>query len=85
MADRDFPAHGKSNNLPQIVDGVVAYARAWDGVLAEWGAGRLDVLVQPYHNHDAVVGTGQAKQLAKATRRDEAARADWNVERQEGE
>jgi hypothetical protein len=44
-----FPAHGKGNTPNNIVDSVVAYARAWDGVLAEWDAGRLDVLFPPCH------------------------------------
>ena len=28
---------------------MVVYARAWDRVLAEWDAGRLDVLFPPHH------------------------------------
>ena len=44
-----FPAHGKGNSPNNIVDNVVVYARAWDGVLAEWDAGRLDVLFPPCH------------------------------------
>ena len=44
-----FPAHGKANSPSIIVDNLVAYARAWDGVLAEWDAGRLDVLFPPCH------------------------------------
>ena len=37
-------------NIPNvIVDNVVAYARVWDGVLAEWDAGRFDVLFPPCH------------------------------------
>ena len=44
-----FPAHGKANTPNSIVDAVVAYAQAWDGVLAEWDAGRLDVLFPPCH------------------------------------
>ena len=35
--------------LRTFVDSVVVYARAWDGVLAEWDAGRLDVLFPPCH------------------------------------
>ena len=34
---------------PAIPDSVVAYARAWDRVVAEWDAGRLDVLYPPNH------------------------------------
>ena len=44
-----FPAHSKANSANNIVDSVVGYARAWDGVLAEWDAGRLDVLFPPCH------------------------------------
>eukprot|EP01052_Picozoa_sp_SAG31_P037363 SAG31_NODE_4813_length_2941_cov_5.007741_2_plen_523_part_00 len=44
-----FPAHGKSDSPNVIVDDVVGYARAWDGVLVEWDAGRLDVLFPPSH------------------------------------
>jgi hypothetical protein len=43
------PAHSKGNSPNQIVDNFVAYAHAWDGVLAEWDAGRLDVLFPPCH------------------------------------
>jgi hypothetical protein len=43
-----FPGHGKTTPNG-IVDNVVCYARAWDGVLAEWDAGRLDVLYPPCH------------------------------------
>ena len=39
-----FPAHHSRNSPNNIVDSVVCYAWAWDGVLAEWDAGRLDVL-----------------------------------------
>ena len=31
------------------MDSVIAYARAWDRVLAEWDTGRLDVLYPPGH------------------------------------
>ena len=44
-----FPAHGEGSSPNNIVDSVVAYAQAWDGVLAEWDAGRLDVLFPPCH------------------------------------
>jgi hypothetical protein len=44
-----FPAHGKGDTPNNIVDNVLAYTRAWDGVLAEWDAGRLDVLFPPSH------------------------------------
>ena len=42
-----FPAHSSRSSPNAIVDLVVCYARAWDGVLAEWDAGRLDVLFPP--------------------------------------
>ena len=35
--------------LQTIVDNVVCYTQAWDGVLAEWDAGQLDVLFPPCH------------------------------------
>ena len=44
-----FPGHGKADSPSQIPESVVAYARAWDRVLAEWDAGRLDVLYPPNH------------------------------------
>ena len=44
-----FPAHSSRSSPNVIVDSVVCYARAWDGVLAEWDAGRLDVLFPPCH------------------------------------
>eukprot|EP01051_Picozoa_sp_SAG22_P003883 SAG22_NODE_197_length_15520_cov_116.311264_5_plen_161_part_00 len=44
-----FPGHGKFDTPTVIVDNVVTYARAWDRVLAEWDAGRLDVLYPPHH------------------------------------
>ena len=44
-----FPGHGKADNPHHIPDTVVAYARAWDRVLAEWDTGRLDVLYPPNH------------------------------------
>ena len=44
-----FPGHSARNSPNQIVDSVVCYARAWDGVLAEWDAGRLNVLYPPGH------------------------------------
>ena len=44
-----FPGHGKADYPSQIPDSLVAYARAWDRVLAEWDAGRLDVLYPPNH------------------------------------
>ena len=44
-----FPGHGKADSPSHIPDSVVAYARAWDRVLAEWDAGRLDVLYPPNH------------------------------------
>ena len=44
-----FPGHAKADPAGVIPDSVVAYARAWDRVLAEWDAGRLDVLYPPNH------------------------------------
>ena len=44
-----FPGHGKADSPNNIADSVVTYARAWDRVLAEWDAGRLDVLYPPNH------------------------------------
>ena len=44
-----FPGHGKPDSPNVIPDNVVVYARAWDRVLAEWDAGRLDVLYPPNH------------------------------------
>ena len=44
-----FPGHGKADTPSSIPVSVVAYARAWDRVLAEWDAGRLDVLYPPNH------------------------------------
>ena len=44
-----FPGHSARHSANTIVDSVVCYARAWDGVLAEWDAGRLDVLFPPCH------------------------------------
>ena len=44
-----FPGHSSRSTPNNIVDNVVCYARAWDGVLAEWDSGRLDVLFPPSH------------------------------------
>ena len=44
-----FPAHSKIDNPNNIVDSAIAYAQAWDRVLAEWDVGRLDVLFPPSH------------------------------------
>mgnify|MGYP007134750371 CR=1 FL=1 len=44
-----FPGHSSRNSPDNIVDNVICYTRAWDGVLAEWDAGRLDVLFPPCH------------------------------------
>eukprot|EP01051_Picozoa_sp_SAG22_P001844 SAG22_NODE_76_length_22248_cov_14.352070_10_plen_221_part_00 len=44
-----FPGHGKGDSPNQFANFLVAYARAWDRVLAEWHAGRLDVLFPPSH------------------------------------
>eukprot|EP01051_Picozoa_sp_SAG22_P000456 SAG22_NODE_13_length_33548_cov_57.167773_8_plen_62_part_00 len=45
-----FPGHTKRETANNIPDSTVAYARAWDRVLAEWDAGRgLDVLYPPNH------------------------------------
>ena len=42
-----FPNHGNIDNPNNIPHATIAYARAWDRVLAEWDAGRLDVLYPP--------------------------------------
>ena len=42
-----FAGHSSRISANTIVDSAVSYARAWDGVLAEWDAGRLDVLFPP--------------------------------------
>lgn len=44
-----FPGHSGTDSSNNFVDNVVAYARAWGRVLAEWDAGRLDVLFPPHH------------------------------------
>ena len=44
-----FPGHAKSDSPNHFADNTVNYARAWDRVLAEWDAGRLDVLFPPSH------------------------------------
>ena len=44
-----FPGHSSRVSPNTIVDSVVGYARAWDGVLTEWDAGQLDVLFPPSH------------------------------------
>eukprot|EP01051_Picozoa_sp_SAG22_P006765 SAG22_NODE_454_length_10311_cov_4.304446_1_plen_590_part_00 len=44
-----FPGHNKSDSPTNVVYIVVANARAWDRVLAEWDAGRLEVLFPPNH------------------------------------
>ena len=44
-----FPGHGKTDSPNNIPNTVIVYARAWDRVLAEWDAGRLDVLHPPNH------------------------------------
>ena len=44
-----FPGHSKADSPNGIPDGVVAYARAWDRVLAEWDSGQLDMLYPPNH------------------------------------
>ena len=44
-----FPGHNKTDNPNYCVDSTVAYARAWDRVLAEWDAGQLEVLYPPNH------------------------------------
>eukprot|EP01051_Picozoa_sp_SAG22_P009653 SAG22_NODE_818_length_7026_cov_4.805399_3_plen_202_part_00 len=36
-----FPGHGKADSANHFQYYIVAYARAWDRVLAEWEAGRL--------------------------------------------
>ena len=44
-----FPGENKSSFPSNISGAAVAYARAWDRVLAGWDAGRLDVLYPPSH------------------------------------
>ena len=44
-----FPGHTKGDTPNAIVDIAVAYARAWDRVLAEWDGGQLEVLYPPQH------------------------------------
>ena len=44
-----FPGHSKGDFPSNIPGSTVAYARAWDRVLAGWDAGRLDVLYPPSH------------------------------------
>ena len=44
-----FPGHSSRITRNGIVDNAVGYARAWDGVLAEWDAGRFDVLYPACH------------------------------------
>eukprot|EP01052_Picozoa_sp_SAG31_P024790 SAG31_NODE_2133_length_6372_cov_4.372071_2_plen_267_part_00 len=42
-----FPGHNKVDTPSLIVDALVAYTQAFDRVLAEWDAGRLDLLYPP--------------------------------------
>ena len=44
-----FPGHGGTDSSNNFADNVVAYARAWGRVLAEWDTGQLDVLFPPHH------------------------------------
>ena len=44
-----FPGHNGSDSATMMVDSTIAYTKAWDRVLAEWDAGRLDVLFPPHH------------------------------------
>jgi hypothetical protein len=44
-----FPEHSKADSPNYFADGTVNYVWAWDRVLAEWDAGRLDVLFSPSH------------------------------------
>eukprot|EP01052_Picozoa_sp_SAG31_P020157 SAG31_NODE_1503_length_8079_cov_5.930827_6_plen_246_part_00 len=44
-----FPGSSKSASSGSIPGATVAYGRAWDRVLAEWDAGRLDTLRPPNH------------------------------------
>jgi hypothetical protein len=65
-----FPGHGNADSPNSAFpDGVVAYARAWDRVLAEWDAGRLDVLYPPNHMMPSL---GMRKFNAWSTERGEA-------------
>eukprot|EP01051_Picozoa_sp_SAG22_P007159 SAG22_NODE_494_length_9810_cov_2.202966_4_plen_114_part_00 len=44
-----FPGHNNSDTPNGIMDKTIAYARAWDRVLAEWDVGRLELLYPPQH------------------------------------
>eukprot|EP01052_Picozoa_sp_SAG31_P006622 SAG31_NODE_306_length_17979_cov_7.825447_9_plen_254_part_00 len=44
-----FPGSTTAGSSTSIATNTVAYARAWDRVLAEWEAGRLDSLYPPSH------------------------------------
>eukprot|EP01051_Picozoa_sp_SAG22_P011206 SAG22_NODE_1059_length_5764_cov_3.282966_4_plen_154_part_00 len=44
-----FPGHGKGDSTNLFAMILAGYARAWDRVLAEWDAGRLDLLFPPGH------------------------------------
>ena len=45
----EFPGHGRIDSPNSVVDFAVSYVRAWDRVLAEWDAGKLEVLYPPSH------------------------------------
>jgi hypothetical protein len=44
-----FPGHSGFDSPNTIVDDMIGYTRAWDRVLAEWDAGRLERLFPPNH------------------------------------
>ena len=73
---KTFPGHGSGDFVSNIPASAVAYARAWDRVLA----GRLDVLFRSAEPHDAVARNEHVRQLVEGAGRGEAARADRDVE-----
>lgn len=44
-----FPGHNKTDSTTGIIDLAVCYVRAWDRILAEWDAGKLEVLFPASH------------------------------------
>eukprot|EP01052_Picozoa_sp_SAG31_P010379 SAG31_NODE_567_length_14028_cov_4.022328_18_plen_593_part_00 len=44
-----FPGHVKTDTVNAITNATIAYARAWDRVLAQWDVGRFDMLFPPNH------------------------------------
>eukprot|EP01052_Picozoa_sp_SAG31_P016172 SAG31_NODE_1062_length_10105_cov_11.143814_4_plen_254_part_00 len=45
----NFPGSSPTSNSTSIATDTIVYAQAWDRVLAEWDAGRLDTLYPPSH------------------------------------